>query len=212
MSLLMTSLTFQTRYIQNGTCAFGFPANVDTAVQTLGDYSDYVILNYTLKEILLTPASVPLAVLEISVTPRPIVFSGYTPALTNPKDNDLQAILAFFDPPVATLDTLATNGFNVAYSYVMASRIQIAPNCVGSLSQHDSLHCTEENAYSPYFSSSYPSPNGVQVFTNNLKVAGDTNMEFLWGQWDYTSFANQYDFTGTTIAFTGTLEMLLPNI
>lgn len=213
MTLMMSTLSSTVRYMQNGTCAFGYPVVDDSAVQHLSDYSDYVILNYTLKEVLLSPVAIPLTVLEISGTPRPIVFNGYTPPVSLPKDNDLQAILAFFDPPIATLDSLATNGFNLAYSYVMASKLSISPNCVGtSLAQHDSNHCTEENGYSPYFTGSYPSPNSVQIFTNNLKVAGDANLEFTWGQWDYTSLGSQYNFVGTTLEFTGPFEMLLPNL
>ncbi len=213
MSLMVSSLTFSVRHLQNGTCTFGFPPRQGTAVEQLSDYSDYVVLNYTLREILLTPASVPLTILELSATPRPIVFSGYTPPVTLPSENDLAAQLAFFDPPIAILDSLGQIDDNLPYSYVMASRIALNPNCVAMTSlQQDSSHCTEENAYTPRFSSSYPTPNTVRMFTNNNAGPGRAIMQFLWGQWDYTSLVSQYDFTGTTISFTAPLEMLLRNI
>ena len=213
MGLMMNSLTFSTRYIQNGTCTFGYPATIYTRIQTVSDYSDYVTLNYTLKEILLTPASVPLTVLELSATPRPIVINGYTPPAILPQENDLLAILGIFDPPIAPLDTLSQVEYALAYSYIMASRIAISPNCVAMTNgDHNPAHCTQEVAFSPFFSASFPTPNSVTVFTNNLNAPGHSNMQFLWGHWDYSSIANQYDFTGTTLSFSAPIQMLLPNL
>jgi hypothetical protein len=211
MGLLMTMVTLQTRYVQNGTCAFGFPLNVNSAPQSLGDMSDYVMLNYTLKEVLLA-GSVPLTVLEISATPRPIVFPGYTPPAAA-SHNDLQAVLGLFDPPIATLDSLAQSDISViAYSYTIASRIALTPNCVAmSLSDHDSAHCTEENAYTPAFTSSYPSENAFLIYTNNIEVAGDAQLRLSWGQWDYTSLGTEYNFAGTGVLFTAPLQLTLPN-
>lgn len=211
MGLLMTRASIETRYMQNGTCVFGFPTVEDSAPQSVAGMSDYVVLNYTLKEVLLA-GSVPLTVLEISATPRPIVFPGYTPPPAA-NDNDMSPQLAFFDPPVATLDALGENFDILSYSYTVASRIVLTPNCVAmSLSEHDSGHCTEENAFSPFYSGSYPTPNALRIFPNNLHTPGHGTLQFTWGQWDYSSLVNQYDFIGTSIEFSAPIQLTLPNV
>ncbi len=212
MGLMATSLTFTTRYIQNGTCKVGFPLKSGSAVQVIANFSDWVEVNYTLREIYFS-ASVPTTTFTIGATPRPIVFTGYTPPPGAPRENDLQVQIALCDPPIATLDALVQNFDLLAYSYIVASRVEIVPNCVAaSLAEHDSSHCTDENGYSPFYSSSFPTPNSFQVFPNNLETPGSANLQFTWGHWDYSSFLNQYDFTGTNIYFSGPLEMLLPSL
>ncbi len=213
MELMMTALTFSTRYVQNGTCVFGFVHIAASAPQTLEELSDYVVLNYTLKEIYLTSASVPLTVLEISATPRPIVFTGYTPTITLTKYNDLAPMLSFFDPPIAQLDTAAQNFDLIPYSYVTASKIDLIPNCVAASSlEHDSSHCREENGFSPFYSSSYPSTNSIQIYPNNLETTGSAVLQFIWGQYSYADFGSQYDFTGTTVEFESAIQFLVPGI
>jgi hypothetical protein len=212
-TLMASTLSFSTRYIQNGTCALGFPLQANTAVQSTADFSDYVVIDYSLREISLTPANVPITILTFGVTPRPITFPGYTPSISSPLQNTLLVEIAQCSPPIATLDALAQNVLPVAYSYTVASRIAITPNCVATtLADHDSAHCTEEVATNPRFASSFPTPNGFNVIPNNLGVDGDAVLQMWWGQWNYGSFLNQYDFTGTNISFTAPLDVQLPNV
>lgn len=211
MTLTMSSVSYNVTYIQNGTCVFGFPKVAGSAAQSTADFSDYVIIPYSLKEVRLNPIGVPLSVLELGVTPRPIVFNGFTPPAPLPKFNELTPQIALWSPGVSQIDSIAQSSIAlVPYSYVTASSIKLTPNCVAmNPMQHDSSHCTEESGFSPFFTASYPSPNSVSVFTNNVGTAGDGVLQFYWGQWNYGSFLNQYDFTGTTVEFTQPLDLLL---
>ncbi len=211
MDLVMTSLTFTTRYMQNGTCALGFVSlSSGASASSLSDFSDYVFVNYTLKEQFLTQASVPLTVFEISATPRPIVFPGYSNI--QPNSNDMALLLTLCDPPINQLDSGASEDNVIAYGYTTASKIELEPNCVAmSTGEHNNQHCTEENAYSPRFTSSYPTRNAVHFYTNNLYAPGSATIQWLWGQYSYVDFDSQYDFVGTSVSFTEPIQLLLPH-
>jgi len=204
----MQNLAFQIKYMQNGTCAFGFPKVSGASVQSVDDFTDYVELTYSLKEILLTPASIPLVTLEISATPRPIVFNGYVPPVTLPSLNELKAQLALFSPGINQLDTtsISENGFTLPYSYFTASKINISPNCP-ALGQ-----CHKETGFSPRFPSSFPTYNSVLVFPDDTNQAGTAVMQFTWGQLTYSSIGAQYNFAGTSVEFTDKLDLLVKSL
>ena len=88
------------------TVSLGFPRIAGIAVVSTADFLDYVTLEYSLQEILLTSTGVPVTMLKISETPRPIVFNGYSPLPTQPRDNDLRMQLALFSPGINLLDVL----------------------------------------------------------------------------------------------------------
>lgn len=208
MDVMMHGLTFSTRYMQNGTVVFGYVREQGDSATSLADFNDYVILNYTLKEVFLTQASVPLTVLEISATPRPIVFTPYIPAILFPRQNHLEVTLSLFQPPIAQLDAQAANYLAMPYSYVTASKIVISPNCVAmSSSQQDSLHCRPEAAYSTY-QTPFNAPQSFYLYSAFIG-AGNAALAIIWGQWSYASFANQYDFVGTSVEFTAPLQLLI---
>ena len=190
---------------QNGTVKFGFPVQ-NQAVQSESDFSDFVTLNYVLKEVLLSPAGVPATVLQIEKTPRPITFPGRTPTPTQPKDNEMTAQLALFEPGISTLDGISQNFLVYPYSYTTAAKIMLEPNCVAS------DQCAPESAFSPFFTSSIPTYNSFQVFPNNSGESGTAVLQFLWGQKTYTSIPAQYDFTGTEVSFTDSIELALPTL
>ena len=200
-----------TRFMQNGTCAFGFPSSLFGLPRpsSLTDFSDYVLINYTLTEVLLTPSDIPLTVLEFSKTSRPVVFNGYMPPASSPGSNILKVNIVFCNPPIAYLESLSTNREPIPYSYDTASKIVLSPNCV-SLTQRNNLHCTNENGFRPDFYG--PTPNSVSTFlTSPVQPVGNAVLEFSWWQWDYSSLANQYSFIGTSISITDPIQMLIPN-
>lgn len=198
--LMMQNLAFQTRFIQNGTVEMGFPLVSGSAPQSTSDFSDYVTLNYTLKEVLLTPASIPLVVLELSRTPRAIQFNGYTPPPALPRNNDLYVELALWSPGIDQLDSLAQNFELLPYSYITASKIQLNPACT----------CHRPSGFSPFFASSRPSYNSFYLFPNNLPTSGSVVMQFLYGQLTYTSLVDQYNFVGSSVQLTDSVQLLLP--
>lgn len=204
--LMMQNLQFETRYMQNGTAALGFPIISGSAVQTEADFMDFVYVNYTFKEILLTPAGIPQTVLEISRTPRPVEFqtSNWMPPVTNPNFNELQLELALFNPGINALDTLAQNFVIFPYSHVTASKIVLAPDCITP------NLCFPETAFSPRYVSSGPTYNAVQLFPDNTNEPGTAVLQFIWGQYTYASIGAQYDFSGSTIEFTDSIQILIP--
>jgi len=205
VSLTMTqNLPFATRIIQNGTVSLGFPRIAGIAVVSTADFLDYVTLEYSLQEILLTSTGVPVTMLKISETPRPIVFNGYSPLPTQPRDNDLRMQLALFSPGINLLDVLTQNFELFPYSSRTASKILLEPNCVFS------TECQPESSLSPFFGSSFPTFNSVNLFSNNNAQPGVAVMEFIWGQNTYASIPAQYDFIGTTVSFNSTIEMQMP--
>lgn len=212
MSVMMNALTFSTRYVQNGTCKLGFPLDQGPVPVSVAEFSDYVEVEYSLKEIILTQASVPLSVLVFGPTSRPITFPGYTPAPSVPREANLNVYLGLCDPPIVILDAVAQNYDVLSYSYVTASKIVLEPNCVAmSLSEQDSSHCHPEVAIDPFYPSSY-SPNAVNLYPINTYGPGQAMMQFIWGHWDYTSLATVYDFVGTNVSFSAPIEFLLPNV
>lgn len=204
--MMMQNLQFETRFVQNGTVAFGVPIINGGAVQTVADYSDYVYLNYTLKEIFLTPAGIPQTILEISPTPRPVEFqlSNYNPPVTQPKYNEIVMQLAVFSPGINSLDVVSQNFDIIPYSHVTASKIALSPDCVAS------NECQPESAFSPFFSGSVPTFNAVDIFPSNTGVPGTAVLQLIWGQNTYASLGAQYDFSGTTISITDTIQLVLP--
>ena len=212
--LQMTTVSYTTTYAQNGTCLLGFPKVSGSSAQVPADFSDYVTVAYSLLEIQFTPLGLPATFLQIGTTPRPIVFNGYTPAASLPRQNELSLELTQCDPPISQLDAIAQSAIGlVPYTKTTAAKIQLTPDCVATtLADQNSAHCTPEEGYSPFFSASFPSENSVSVFTNNAGVPGDAVLQFFWGQWSYVSIPGQYDFTGTTVAFTAPLMLQLVSL
>ena len=168
------------------------------------DFLNHVVLEYLLKEVFLTPAGVPLTVLTIGPTPQPLTFPGWNPPPTQPSENDMVVNLALFDPPINSIDAAAQNFLVAPYSSVTASKIQLTPNCV------QSEQCEGESAFSPRFTGSVPTYNSVYLYPNSLNAPGSGVMGFTWGQKTYSSLVAQYDFVGTNITITDTIEFVLP--
>lgn len=205
--LTMHSVTSTTRYVQNGTCVLGFAKYYNVAIANLNDFSDYVFLNYTLKEVYLSNG-VPFTVLQISSTPRPVMFKGF---LTPPPNqfNFLNPLIQFFNPPINQLDSLSSYVTYFPYSYVTASKIKLSPDCVSS------LNCTKEYGDNPYYLTNGYFPNTISLRPRASGAFGNyTVMEFYWGDPRNRNPNNPtdiYNFTGTTVEFTDALEILLLN-
>jgi len=219
--LTMHSVALTTRYIQNGTCIMGFLKrhrfgfNVD-------EFQDYVYLNYSLKEIYLnnTSVGVPFTVLEISASPRPVVYNGWEDVPVdgmNQPDNSFHALtltMQFFNPPISHLDVLSDQAVYLPYSYVTASKIKLSPDCISS------KNCTNEHGRSIYRDGAFL-PNSIRLFPlGNRPFYGNyTVMLFYWDDPNNIREANPsgfgggpfYNFSGTSIEFTDKIELLLTN-
>lgn len=207
MDVMMNLNTpFSTRVLQNGTVALGFPIQPSLAPSSTADFSDYVMLEYTLEEVMLTSSGAPITLLKLSGSPRPIVFNGYTPAPTLPKNNDLRVQLALFSPGITILDSIAQNFLIFPYSSTTANKIILEPNCVLS------AECAPEAAISPFFSTEFSTFNSVTLYPNGNIAVGRAVLEFIWGQKTYASIPAQYNFVGSTISFNGTIQFQLPHL
>lgn len=207
MELMMTqNQTFQVRYMQNGTVEFGAMLNPTSSAFDVAEYADHVTLNYQLKEVLLAPASIPIHVLEISATPRPVQFTGFVPPLMVPIQNNLVMQFGIWSPPINQLDSLSQNFNYLAYSYITASKIVISPDCptLGT--------CTPPSGVSPRLLSDSPTNNAFYIFpaAPGTGDSGFATLQFLYGQLQYTSLPTQYDFTGSQVQLTDSIQLILP--
>lgn len=208
MELMMTqNMTFQTRYIQNGTVHFGLMKEPTTAAFDVAEYADFVLLDYQLKEVLLSPALISVFVLQLSATPRPVVFPGWATPVTNPTRNNLNVQIGLWSPPIDQLDSLAQNYNYLAYSFNTASKIKITPDCptLGT--------CLPPYAENPSFVSDNPTKNAFYIFNAGfLGTSGFATLQFRYGQTTYSSIPAQYDFVGSQLELTDTIQLILPII